>query len=742
MWRTRCRALALRLESGGNGACTRAHGAAALSFTWIPFYEDLAHRLLDWEDRQPELVAFLERLRGAELPATPVSDRDVTGARVPLREIDPFTFLGACNRTLRHEQRLLIVIEMGRLLGTAVPPPSDFDGIPVLNNQRSWFFSYADERKPTDVPALWRTFRLALGQSPLEDPAFAESFDAALAVRGVNINLTMGLFWIRPRVFLNLDSTNRAYLGEDLPRGGLSFQGYRDILTRAASRFASFPDLSLAAWRRSTEEGGAPPAVESAHPSTEPTYWMVGAFWDGSDPPDQTARFRQEGIWENGYTDKYLDEVRSMAVGDRIAIKAAFSQKSGLPFDAGGRTVACMEVKAVGTVVKNRGDGRVVEVEWEDQSPPGRWYFYTSRRTAWRLRRGQQAEEYTRRLIDFAFRGVPQDYEWFRQRSGNEDAVPDPVVPDSPAGDDEPAPHGPTLRPYALEDMVAEGVFVPQEDLARALDRLRSKKNLILQGPPGVGKTFVARRLAYALMQEEDPARVETVQFHPSYAYEDFVRGYRPVSGKAGTFALQDGVFHRFCQRAAKDPDRDYVFIIDEINRGNLAAIFGELLMLLEADKRGPDFGVPLVYQHDKEEERFHVPPRLHVIGMMNLADRSLAMVDFALRRRFSFLTLRPAYRSDNFRDWLTERGMDLALVERIVERMATLNKVISADPLLGDHYEVGHSFFCPKGRDFSGLDRAWFEGIVETEIAPLLEEYWSDNRGRAQEAHRALLAL
>ncbi|MXP66122.1 AAA family ATPase [Roseomonas sp. M0104] len=712
-----------------------------MSFTWIPFYEDLAHRLLDWEDRQPDLVAFLERLRVAGLPATPVNDRDVTGARVLLREIDPFTFLGACNRTLRHEQRLLIAGEMGRLLGTAVPPPSDFDGIPVLNNQRSWFFSYADERQPTDVPALWRNFRLALGQSPLEDPAFAASFDAALAVRGVNVNLTMGLFWIRPRVFLNLDSTNRAYLGEDLPRGGLSFEGYREILARAAVRFPSFPDLSLAAWRRATEEGGTPPAAEPARPSAEPTYWMVGAFWDGSDPPDQTERFRQEGIWENGYTDKYLDEVRSIAVGDRIAIKAAFSQKSGLPFDAGGRTVSCMEVKAVGTVVKNRGDGRVVEVEWEDRPPPGRWYFYTSRRTTWRLRRGHQSEEYTRRLIDFAFRGVPQDYEWFRQRSWNEYTAPDTVVQDDPAGEDEPAPRGPTLRPYALEDMVAEGVFVPQEDLSRALDRLRSKKNLILQGPPGVGKTFLARRLAYALMQEEDPARVEAVQFHPSYAYEDFVRGYRPVSGKAGTFALQDGVFHRFCQRAAEDPDRDYVFIIDEINRGNLAAIFGELLMLLEADKRGPDFGVPLVYQHDEEEERFHVPPRLHVIGMMNLADRSLAMVDYALRRRFGFLTLRPAYRSDAFHGWLTERGMDAALVERIVERMVALNEVIAADPLLGDHYEVGHSFFCPKGRDFSGLDRAWFEGIVETEIAPLLEEYWFDNRGRAEEARGALLA-
>lgn len=165
-----------------------------MSFSWIAFYEDLARRLLDWEDRQGELIAFLDRLRSGGLQVTPVQDRDSTGARILLREIDPFTFLGACNRNVKNAQRQVIAQEVARLLGSTLSPPTDFDGVPLLNNQRSWFFSYADERDPADVPALWRTFRLALGPAPFDDPAFAASFDAALAVRGVNINLTMGLF--------------------------------------------------------------------------------------------------------------------------------------------------------------------------------------------------------------------------------------------------------------------------------------------------------------------------------------------------------------------------------------------------------------------------------------------------------------------------------------------------------------------------------------------------------------------
>ena len=166
---------------------------------------------------------------------------------------------------------------------------------------------------------------------------------------------------------------------------------------------------------------------------------------------------------------------------------------------------------------------------------------------------------------------------------------------------------------------------------------------------------------------------------------------------------MQNGVFYDFCQKAINDPDREYVFIIDEINRGNLSQIFGELLMLIEADKRGPDFAVPLIYRNE-DEPAFYVPPNLYLIGLMNLADRSLAMVDYALRRRFVFVTLKPQYESELFRHWLLERGMDADLVQLIMERMAKLNQEIRDDPLLGENYQIGHSFFLPRGDNFAGL--------------------------------------
>ena len=199
-------------------------------------------------------------------------------------------------------------------------------------------------------------------------------------------------------------------------------------------------------------------------------------------------------------------------------------------------------------------------------------------------------------------------------------------------------------------------------------------------------------------------------------------------------------MFYEFCKRAEKDADRDFVFIIDEINRGNLSQIFGELLMLIEADKRGPEFAVPLVYRRP-DEPRFFVPFNVHIIGLMNLADRSLAIVDYALRRRFAFMTLSPQYHSTLFRSWLLDRQMQVDLVELIMERMVALNKDIAEDPLLGENYQVGHSFFCPKGNNFSGLDRTWFEDVVHTEVAPLLKEYWFDNAKRAEKAREGLLA-
>ena len=288
---------------------------------------------------------------------------------------------------------------------------------------------------------------------------------------------------------------------------------------------------------------------------------------------------------------------------------------------------------------------------------------------------------------------------------------------------------------FSVDDAL-KGVFMEREEFERILEVWRSKRNIILQGAPGTGKTFVARRLAYAMLGEFDPSRVEMVQFHQAYGYEDFVQGYRPT--ETG-FELRDGAFLAFCRRANAAAERTHVFVIDEINRGNLSKILGELMMLIEHDKRDERFGVRLT-NAKRDDPRFHVPPNVMVIGMMNTADRSLSLVDYALRRRFAFFTLEPRFRSASFADWLERANVDAALVQAIVSRMSALNDAIEEDVVnLGRGFRIGHSFFAPA--EGSTVDEGWFERVVETEIRPLLEEYWFERPGLADEWYRRLLA-
>jgi 5-methylcytosine-specific restriction protein B len=700
------------------------------NFSWIPIYQELAEKLSGWQDRQSELITFLETLRTEGYVITPLNDKNTDGARFLLSEIDPFTFFGVFNRGIRQDQRKAILARMKEFFALSHDVPEDFNGIPILNNMKSWFVAYQNARQDNDVAKLWRAFQFGLEEKPLNNKDFLKAFDEALSVKQTNVNLTMGLFWIRPNTFLSLDQNNREYLEIKLPAEGLNAKFYADVLKKFKGQ--SFPEISLQAWGIGSERAKIIADSKEPYRTEDVNFWLVGAYWSDRDPADQTDRFLEEGIWENGYINRFIADVQAMQVGDKIAIKAASTQRKGLPFDNKNKTISRMTIKAIGTIVANHKDGRTVEVEWEQNFQEKDWYFYTNRSTLWHLRFDKDyfLLDLSTKLRDFVWYGKEQDYTWWVKRWGifEETGV---------TTNDDMESMNP---PYSIEDLVASGVFLPEAELAQILERLQSKKAMILQGPPGVGKTFVARKLAYALMEEVDNDRIEMVQFHQSYSYDDFVRGYRPVEGKAGSFALQNGVFYEFCQRAINDPDREYIFIIDEVNRGNLSQIFGELLMLIEADKRDPEFAVHLVYRNSNEP-RFYIPPNLYLIGLMNVADRSLAMVDYALRRRFVFVNLTPQYESDLYRQWLLERSMQPELVNLIIERLSALNKQIKEDSLLGENYQIGHSFFCPKGDNFAGLDKSWYQGIVRTEITPLLKEYWFDNPSKADEAERRLLA-
>lgn len=303
-----------------------------------------------------------------------------------------------------------------------------------------------------------------------------------------------------------------------------------------------------------------------------------------------------------------------------------------------------------------------------------------------------------------------------------------PGTSDANASDKEPAPLPTEELPlYGKEDFLEEA-FMDEEGYDALVGVLNAKKNIILQGAPGVGKTFIAKRLAYSIMGAKAPERVQMVQFHQSYGYEDFIEGYRPC---ADGFKLEQGVFHSFCKRAASDPDNDYFFIIDEINRGNLSRIFGELFMLIENDKRGSRNKLQLLYSH----ESFYVPANVYIIGMMNTADRSLAVLDYALRRRFAFFDLQPGFDADGFASYRESLGSDA--FDRLIACVKRLNAAIAADDSLGEGFCIGHSYFC--GLSADGVTDAKLAAIVEYELVPMLREYWFDEPSKVREWSDAL---
>jgi len=272
-----------------------------------------------------------------------------------------------------------------------------------------------------------------------------------------------------------------------------------------------------------------------------------------------------------------------------------------------------------------------------------------------------------------------------------------------------------SIDAYTKSDFLDE-VYMSEKRYENLVAVLRNKKNIILQGAPGVGKTFAARRLAWSMMEEKDDSRIEFVQFHQNYSYEDFVMGYKPVED---SFELKYGIFYRFCQKASNQPDKEFFFIIDEINRGNMSKIFGELLMLIERDYRG--IKATLAYNGLP----FSVPKNLYIIGMMNTADRSLAMIDYALRRRFSFFEIEPGFDSEGFIHY--QNGLNNETLNELVSKVKELNREIAADKSLGKGFCIGHSYFC--GKDVCTDE--WLHSIVDYDILPMLSEYWFDDTSK-----------
>jgi len=564
-------------------------------FNWTRFYEAVAEKLLTFRNRRDELIAGIHVIASKADGLSNLQDQFADGTSGPLKDICPFTAMGIFNRGITDANRKAIASELANLLGVSEPVPDSFEGIPILNNQKSWFFGFDNKRQPDDIETLWEVFAQAIAFAESDDAearsAFVSAYDNATQRYGVGWNLTMGLYWIRPWNFPTLDGQSQRYISKKLniqigmngPKGRCNATDYLAVLDTLEARFQedaypvhSFPELSLAAWL--FKDSGT-----SAHPNA-------------TDPDAQ-----------------------------------------------------------------------------DDEA----------------------------------------------------DATPEAEVTAAP------------IEPYSVDDILTDGCFIAREKLEKILERLRTKKNLILQGPPGTGKTWLAKRLAFALMGQRDDSKVRAVQFHPNLSYEDFIRGWRPVGD--GKLTLVDGPFVEMMKASAKDPTSRHVVVIEEINRGNPAQIFGEMLTLLEVDKRTPNEALELSYKRS-DGERVFIPDNLYVIGTMNIADRSLALVDLALRRRFAFIDLEPTL-GKPWHDWVQSQcGIDSEILVEIEKRLIALNSEISADTGLGPQFRVGHSYVTPPfGIPISDA-REWFRQVIDTEIGPLLDEYWFDALEKSQKVRERLL--
>lgn len=433
---------------------------------------------------------------------------------------------------------------------------------------------------------------------------------------------------------------------------------------------------------------------------TVPYAWFVGATGNDEDGVyrDFSDEWIEQGIWKNNWEERFENEVNSIEVGDRIVIKSSYTRKKNLPFDNNGKVVGVMGIKAIGTVTENNKDGKSIKVDWEKVDPVKEWYGAGVFRSTIHYVSAYDSK-IKRAVLQFVFADEPQDYSLCEEQYVDGGTIGEEIEDIA-------------NRPYTKTDFLKD-VYMDETSYDKLVTVLKRKKNLILQGAPGVGKTFAAKRLCYSIMGEKDESRVQFVQFHQNYSYEDFVMGYKP-DGEG--FKMQQGIFYKFCKKASEQPQRPFFFIIDEINRGNMSKIFGELLMLIENDYRGEK--ITLAY----DETPFAVPENLYIIGMMNTADRSLAMIDYALRRRFSFFEMAPGFDKKGFADY--QKGFVSDLFDDLIDMIISLNEEIVSDRSLGKGFRIGHSYFC----NLKDAEEETLKNIVEFDIIPMLEEYWFDD--------------
>ena len=714
------------------------------NFKWTDFYSEFATKLLNYRNNRTELIEKIKKVYeniGLKLPTLDEGDDP--------KDIDPFTVFGLFNRNINDLKRIRIIRGMADTFSIAAEVPENFEGIPVMQSMNATFYGFGGNRKEGDIDRLWNAFDAAIGladeNTPEHRAAFSSAYDAVIPQFGVKWKITMGLFWIRPYFYVSLDQKNRWFLTlkgsmpdefikkvepllKDVPTSSEYLEIRNlclDVLESGSYPYRNLPELSYYALKiadeyneknkEETKEESRKIRNTLGDADVNKVHYWVYAPGEGA---AKWEEFYQKGVAALNYHE--LGNFSLYESREEMAQKFREETYSNSSFSQS--TLACWqfvhEMKPGDIIYAKKGRSEIVgrgtvesDYIYDEVEPSG---YKSKRKVKWTnkgswhlnfvlgMKTLTDITDYTsqRKEIEALFEG----------ENGGEDLTEDPeIYPEYPA--------------YDREDFLEE-VYLAENEYQTLTGLLDRKKNVILQGPPGVGKTFAAKRLAYSIMGVKDADRVELVQFHQSYSYEDFVMGFRPSAG--GSFEIRTGAFYDFCRKAADDSGNKYFFIIDEINRGNLSKIFGELFMLIEGDKRGSGNKIRLLYS----DELFYVPENLYLIGMMNTADRSLAMLDYALRRRFAFFDLKPAFSAEGFRTY--QDGLHNEKFNRLIQTVENLNRVITDDDSLGEGFCIGHSYFC--GLTERSLTDRTLTDIVEYELIPLLKEYWFDEPEKVQE--------
>lgn len=713
-------------------------------YTWVGFYTEFADRLLLYKNNRAALISKLESAYAAIGMKLPKLD----SMSIPA-DIDPFTVFGLFNKGIKEENRKKIIAALAEEFDVRAEQPSDFEGIPVLMSLNATFYRFTgdEHRRSDDIDNLWDAFAACMAFADSPDGRtrgdFIAAYNDVFEQFGVGWRLTVGLYWARPYSFLNLDSRNRWFLefpesiGDEMASRFQALKKMPDAeaylsLTEGTLHamrsddfeYKTFPELSLRAWvvsERVNEENRQKEklAQENAlgDADVETTHYWLYAPGEGADMWDDFFAHGIMGIGWSDLGDLAAYETKKAVQERLVELDGSTSQKNS----AHAVWQFAHEIKPGDVVFAKRGRTRILGrgiVEGGYEYDSDRDDYPNIRQVRW-TNKGEWTSDET-----FAMKTLTDmtDYTDFVARvesffEANENDAPVTAIKE---------------RPEYTSEMFLGEVFMSPEDYETLVGVLEAKKNIILQGAPGTGKTYLAKRLAYSVLGEKDPERVMMVQFHQSYSYEDFIEGFRPT---ASGFDLSKGAFYNFCKKAAEDTENKHFFIIDEVNRGNLSKIFGELFMLIEGDKRGPKNKLQLLYSR----ELFYVPENVYLIGMMNTADRSLAMLDYALRRRFAFFDIAPGFDSDGFAAY--QQGIGSDRFDSLISCVTRLNGAISTDDSLGEGFRIGHSYFC--NMDASDADGGKLSAVVEYEIIPMLKEYWFDDADKvrhwSQELRRAV---